>query len=99
MIQFKDFDIAEHLKTPEDMAEYLEASFEEDSGDGLLIRSALNNIARAQGMTQIARDAGLGRESLYKALSATGNPSRHRYLIALRHQTTCPVFTYPRRSG
>ncbi len=74
MTQFKDFDIAEHLTTPEDMAEYLEASFEEDSGDGLLIRSALNNIARAQGMTQIARDAGLGRESLYKALSSTGNP-------------------------
>ena len=56
MTQFKDFDIAEHLTTPEDMAEYLEASFEEDAGDGLLIRSALNNIARAQGMTQIARD-------------------------------------------
>ena len=74
MTQFKDFDIAEHLKTPEDMAEYLEASFEEDSGDGLLIRSALNNIARAQGMTQIARDAGLGRESLYKALGSQGNP-------------------------
>ena len=74
MTEFKDFDIAEHLKTPEDMAEYLEASFEEDSGDGLLIRSALNNIARAQGMTQIARDAGLGRESLYKALSSNGNP-------------------------
>ncbi|NWC85824.1 putative addiction module antidote protein [Pseudomonas reactans] len=74
MTQFKDFDIAEHLKTPEDMAEYLEASFEEDSGDGLLIRSALNNIAHAQGMTQIAHNAGLGRESLYKALSATGNP-------------------------
>ena len=74
MTQFKDFDIAEHLTTPEDMAEYLEASFEEDSGDGLLIRSALNNIARAQGMTQVARDAGLGRESLYKALSSNGNP-------------------------
>jgi probable addiction module antidote protein len=74
MTRFKDFDIAEHLNTPEDMAEYLEASFEEDSGDGLLIRSALNNIARAQGMTQIARDTGLGHESLYKALSSTGNP-------------------------
>ncbi|KAB0566035.1 putative addiction module antidote protein [Pseudomonas palleroniana] len=74
MTEFKDFDIAEYLKTPEDMAEYLEASFEEDSGDGLLIRSALNHIARAQGMTQTARDAGLGRESLYKALSSTGNP-------------------------
>ncbi|CRM45935.1 MULTISPECIES: addiction module antidote protein [Pseudomonas] len=74
MTQFNDFDIAEHLTTPQDIAGYLEASFEEDAGDGLLIRSALNNIARAQGMTQIARDAGLGRESLYKALSSTGNP-------------------------
>lgn len=75
MTEFTDFDIAEHLKTPEDMAEYLEACFEEDAGDGLLIRSALNNIARAQGMTvKVARDAGLGRESLYKALSSTGNP-------------------------
>ncbi|WP_426109141.1 addiction module antidote protein [Pseudomonas sp. TWR1-1-4] len=74
MTEFTDFDVTDYLKTPKDMAEYLEASFEEDSGDGLLIRSALNNIARAQGMTQIARDAGLGRESLYKALSATGNP-------------------------
>ena len=59
---------------PGDMAEYLEACFEEDAGDGLLIRSALNDIARAQGMAQVARDAGLGRESLYKALSSTGNP-------------------------
>ena len=74
MTEFTDFDVAEYLKTPEDMAEYLEAAFEEDCGDGLLIRTALNNIARAQGMTQVARDAGLGRESLYKALSTTGNP-------------------------
>ena len=44
------------------------------SGDAVLIRAALNDIARAKGMTQIARDAGLGRESLYKALSSSGNP-------------------------
>jgi len=68
------FDAAKYLKTPFEMAAYLEACFEEDSGDGLLIRAALNDIARAQGMTQVARDAGLGRESLYKALSSTGNP-------------------------
>ena len=47
---------------------------DDDEGDGVLIRAALNDIARAQGMTQVARDAGLGRESLYKALSSTGNP-------------------------
>jgi probable addiction module antidote protein len=68
------FDAAEYLKTPEDMAQYLDACLEEDSGDGALVRAALNDIARAYGMTQIARDTGLGRESLYKALGANGNP-------------------------
>ena len=66
--QFTRFDSADYLKTPEDMAAYLDACFEEDPGDGSLIRAALNDIARAKGMTQIARDTGLGRESLYKAL-------------------------------
>ena len=68
------FDAAEYLKTPEDMVAYLDACFEEDTGDGKLIRAALNDIARARGMTQIARDTGLGRESLYKALGSQGNP-------------------------
>jgi probable addiction module antidote protein len=72
--EFARFDAAEYLKTPEDMAAYLDACFDDDEGDGVLIRAALNDIARAQGMTQVARDAGLGRESLYKALSSTGNP-------------------------
>lgn len=72
--QFSRFDAAEYLKTPEDMAAYLDACFEEDAGDGALIRAALNDIARAKGMTQIARDTGLGRESLYKALGSSGNP-------------------------
>ncbi|MNF58783.1 MULTISPECIES: addiction module antidote protein [unclassified Pseudomonas] len=72
--QFTRFDAAEYLKTPEDMAAYLDACFEEDAGDGVLIRAALNDIARAKGMTLVARDAGLGRESLYKALGSTGNP-------------------------
>jgi probable addiction module antidote protein len=72
--QFVRFDAADFLKTPAEMAAYLDACFEEDAGDGVLIRAALNDIARAQGMTRIARDAGLGRESLYKALSSSGNP-------------------------
>ena len=72
--RFTRFDAAEFLKTPEEMAAYLDACFEEDAGDGVLMRAALNDIARAKGMTQIARDAGLGRESLYKALSSSGNP-------------------------
>ena len=66
------WDPADHLKTDEDMAAYLEAALEE--GDPALVAAALGDIARAKGMTQVARDAGLGRESLYKALSPAGNP-------------------------
>lgn len=66
------WDPAEHLKTAQDMAAYLEAAL--DEGDPALVAAALGDIARAKGMTQVAREAGLGRESLYKALSAAGNP-------------------------
>jgi probable addiction module antidote protein len=66
------FDAADYLKTADDMAAYLEAALEE--GDPRVVAAALGDIARAKGMTQVARDAGLGRESLYKALSANGNP-------------------------
>ena len=63
------YDVAEHLRTPEEMAAYLEACLEEANGDAALIAKALGDIARAKGMAQVARDAGLSRESLYKALS------------------------------
>ena len=66
------WDAAEHLKSDEDMAAYLEAALEE--GDPALVSAALGDIARAKGMTDIARETGLGRESLYKALSPEGNP-------------------------
>ena len=66
------WDSAEHLETEEDMAAYLEAVMEEN--DPALMTHALGVIARAKGMSQIARDTGLARESLYKALSAEGNP-------------------------
>lgn len=66
------WDAAEHLKTQADMEAYLEAALEEN--DPGLIAAALGDIARAQGMSQIAKKTGLGRESLYKALSAQGNP-------------------------
>ena len=66
------WDAADHLQTDEDMAAYLEAALEE--GDPAVITAALGDIARAKGMTQVAREAGLGRESLYKALSPNGNP-------------------------
>ena len=68
------YDIAEHLRTPEDMAAYLEASFEEANGDAAFIAKSLGDIARAKGMAQVARDAGLSRESLYRALSGDRNP-------------------------
>ena len=66
------WDPADHLKSQEDMVAYLEAALEE--GDPGLVAAALGDIAKAKGMTQVARDAGLGRESLYKALSPAGNP-------------------------
>lgn len=68
----KPFDAADYLKTEEDMVAYLEAALEED--DPRVVAAALGDIARAKGMTQVARDAGLGRETLYKALSPEGNP-------------------------
>lgn len=69
------FDVSEHLRTPEEMAAYLEASIEESDGDAMFIAKALGDIARARGMTQVARDAGLSRESLYKALSGERTPN------------------------
>ena len=68
------YDVAEHLRTPEEMAAYLEACFETAGGDAAFIAKALGDIARAKGMTQVARYAGLSRESLYKALSGDRSP-------------------------
>lgn len=69
------YDVAEHLRTPKEMAAYLDAWLEEAPVDAAGIAKALGDIARAKGMTQVAKDAGLSRESLYRALSADGNPS------------------------
>lgn len=68
------YDVAEHLRTPEEVAAYLEACIEEADGDATFIAKALGDIARAKGMSQVARDAGLSRESLYKALSGDRAP-------------------------
>lgn len=68
------FDVAEHLRTPEEMAAYLEACLEEADADAAFIAKALGDIARAKGMSQVASDAGLSRESLYKALSGDRAP-------------------------
>ncbi|MCY4222563.1 MAG: putative addiction module antidote protein [Thiotrichales bacterium] len=78
------YDIAEHLRTPEEMAAYLEVCMEEAEGDAALIAKALGDIARAKGMSQVACDAGLSRESLYKALSGERNPSLGTVLGVVR---------------
>ncbi|MFC1582735.1 addiction module antidote protein [Planctomycetota bacterium] len=70
-----NYDVSEHLRTPEEMAAYLEACLEEADGDAAFIAKTLGDIARAKGMTQVARDAGLSRESLYKALSGERSPN------------------------
>ena len=72
---FTRWEITDHLLTKEDVRLYLEACVEEDPGDGSLIRVALNDIARAQNMTRLAREVGMTREGLYKALSEKGNPT------------------------
>jgi probable addiction module antidote protein len=69
------YDVAETLRTPDEMAAYLEACIEEADGDAAFIAKALGDIARAQGMTKISRQTGLSRESLYKALSGDRSPS------------------------
>ncbi|MCL2831366.1 MAG: putative addiction module antidote protein [Betaproteobacteria bacterium] len=74
-LKLRKWDSTEYLKTEEDMLAYLEACMEEAGDDAAFIARALGNIARAKGMTQLARETGLGRESLYKALSGEGNPS------------------------
>ena len=80
--QTRPWDAADHLKTKEDIALYLEAAFED--GDPALIAAALGDAARARGMTKIAAEAGLGRESLYKALSPGGNPEFATVLKVMR---------------
>ena len=72
---FTRWEVTDHLRTKEDARLYLEACAEEDPGDGSLIRAALNDIARAQNMSQLAREVGMTREGLYKALSDKGNPT------------------------
>jgi probable addiction module antidote protein len=78
------YDLAEHLRTPEEMAAYLEACLEDANGDAAFIAKALGDIARAKGMSQVARDAGLSRESLYKALSGEQSPGFDTILKVIR---------------
>ncbi|SDG04790.1 MULTISPECIES: addiction module antidote protein [unclassified Duganella] len=74
-LKLSKWDSVEHLQTQQDIALYFDACLEEAGDDVAFITKALGNIARVHGMTELANDIGLGRESLYKALSAEGNPS------------------------
>jgi probable addiction module antidote protein len=74
-VKTRPWDSAEHLKTEDDIAEYFEACLQEGGDDPAFIAHALGVIARARGMSEVARDAGVSREGLYKALSGEGNPS------------------------
>lgn len=71
--EFTDYDTSEYLETEQDIIAYLNAAAEYD--DPVLMQVALGNVAKARGMGQIAKEAGVGRESLYKSLSKDGNPS------------------------
>ncbi|MDE0106599.1 MAG: putative addiction module antidote protein [Bryobacterales bacterium] len=73
--RFSNWDAAEHLHTREDTRLYIQACADEDPGDGSLIRAALNDVARSRNMAGLAREAGMSREGLYKALSPDGNPT------------------------
>jgi probable addiction module antidote protein len=76
------WDIATQLDTPQRIALYLEAAFED--GDPALIAAAIGDAARAYGMTQLAKDSGLAREALYRALSEDGNPELATVLKVLK---------------
>lgn len=69
------WDVQDGLETPEDCAAFIEAAIEEAGDDAAFIAKALGEVARSRGMAQIARDTGISREGLYKALSSEGNPS------------------------
>ena len=80
----KPFDAADYLQSDEDCALYLQACIEEAPDDAALFAKALGDIARARGMMQLARDTGITREGLYKALGDQGNPSLSTVLKVLR---------------
>ena len=101
--KFTRWDAADYLETEEDMALYLDAAIEESQGDPRMIAVALGDIARAKGMAQLARDTGLTREGLYKALSADGNPEFSTVMkvitaLGLKLHATPAVAAKPRKT-
>jgi probable addiction module antidote protein len=83
-VTLRKWDSAEHLQTEQDMADYLSACLEEAGDDPAFLAKALGVVARARGMSQIAREAGLSRESLYRALSGSGNPELGTFLKVVK---------------
>lgn len=83
-VSFSPWDPADHMRSEEDIIAYLQACLEEAPDDATFLAAALGDVARARGMMQLARDTGLSREGLYKALSSDGNPSLETVLKVLR---------------
>lgn len=92
--KLKQWDSAKHLKTEKEMATYLDACFQEAGDDPAFIAHALGVIARARGMTQLARDTGISREGLYRALSAEGNPE-FSTIMKVVHALGLRLHAYP----
>lgn len=82
--KFSRYDAADYLKSEDDMAAYLAACMEEAGDDAAFIAAALGDIARAKGMVQLAKDTGITRDGLYKALNTEGNPSLGTVLKVVR---------------
>lgn len=81
-IELKNYDVAEHLDNEEDIRLYLEAAFED--GDPAIIKNAIANVMRARGMTSLAKEAGVSRETLYKAFTESGNPTLDTLMRVIR---------------
>jgi len=82
-IKIKKFDAAKHLETPEAIAAYLEAALEDD--DPAMLPVALGTVARAKGMTELARETGISRKGLYKALAEDGDPKFSTVMAVMKH--------------
>ncbi|WP_294567507.1 addiction module antidote protein [Succinatimonas hippei] len=92
-IHLTKFDIQNHLHSEEDCRLALQAAYEEDPGDGSLICATLGDIAKYRGMSSLAKQAGLSRENLYRALSGSGNPEFATILKVIKALNLNPVFS------
>lgn len=95
MVKTATFDAADYLNDEETIAEYLTAALEDPNPDVFL--AAIRDVARARGMAQLAKDAGLGRESLYKALTPGAKP-RYDTVLKLLHALGVKISTTPLHS-